>query len=230
MFGGRGAIGRAVCSRHAALGWAVTATSRSAVVGIDTGLARWVVCNPARGPASPPQLEAGKPYAAVVWAQGANTRDSVIDVDPAQHLEIYLANCVFVLQTLRMLLDRGLLSQPTRLVIVSSIWQRIARQEKLSYIMSKAAIGGLVQSASIDLAGRGVLINAVLPSALDTAMTAASLTQAQIDGIAGATGFGRLISVDEVVAAIEFLCSSRNTGITGQSIAVDLGFSHARHV
>jgi NAD(P)-dependent dehydrogenase (short-subunit alcohol dehydrogenase family) len=112
--------------------------------------------------------------------------------------------------------------------VVSSIWQRIARQDKLSYIMTKAALGGFVQSASVDLAKSGCLINAVLPSALDTPMTAGNLTAAQIDGIASATGFGRLSSMADLVSAIEYLCSAANTGITGQSLAVDLGFSHAR--
>lgn len=156
--------------------------------------------------------------------------DSVFDVDADKHLALYRANCVFVLETLRVLLDRRLLGPAARMVVVSSIWQRIARQDKLSYIMSKAAVGGLVQSASVDLAAKGMLINAVLPSALDTPMTTANLSEAQMIGLKGATGFGRLTSVDEVTSTIEFLCSERNTGITGQSVTVDLGFSHARLV
>jgi NAD(P)-dependent dehydrogenase (short-subunit alcohol dehydrogenase family) len=188
------------------------------------------VCDPAAGLDSPALFEAGAPYAAVCWAQGANLADSVFDVDSTKHLELYRTNCLFVLETLRVLLERGLLAASARLVVVSSIWQRIARQDKLSYIMSKAALGGLVQSASIDLAKRGVLINAVLPSALDTPMTAANMTPLEIERLARATGFGRLSSLDDVVAAIEFLCSERNTGVTGQSLVVDLGFSHAHLV
>jgi 3-oxoacyl-[acyl-carrier protein] reductase len=230
VFGGRGAIGSAVRTRFAALDWDVTATSRSDVAASQADTTRWIVCDPSAGAAPLAQLGAGMPYAAVCWAQGANESDSVFDVEPAKHLQLYRANCLFVLQTLRELLTRDMLSRGARLAVVSSIWQRVARQNKLSYIMSKAAIGGLVQSASIDLAERGILINAVLPSALDTAMTSSNLTPEQIERIAGATGFGRLTSVDAVVAAIEFLCSERNTGITGQSVTVDLGYSHARIV
>lgn len=229
VFGGRGAIGSAVRRRFLALGWDVTATSRS-VVGAADDATRWIVCDPSAGFASTAPIESGAPYSAVCWAQGANMSDSVFDVEADKHLALYRANCVFVLETLRVLLDRGLLAPAARMVVVSSIWQRIARQDKLSYIMSKAAVGGLVQSASVDLAAKGMLINAVLPSALDTPMTTANLTEPQLTGLKGATGFGRLTSVDEVASTIEFLCSERNTGITGQSVTVDLGFSHARLV
>jgi 3-oxoacyl-[acyl-carrier protein] reductase len=230
VFGGRGAIGSAIRRRYAALAWDVTASSRRDVPPAETDGSRWIVCDPAAGLASPAQLDAGAPYAAVCWAQGVNTADSVFDVDTTKHLELYRANCVFVLDTLRILLDRNLLSPTARLVVISSVWQKIARPDKLSYIMSKAAIGGLVQSASVDLAKRGILINAVLPSALDTAMTRDNLSASQIRRLAESTGFGRLCSVDDVVATVEFLCSERNTGITGQSVPVDLGFSHARLV
>lgn len=228
VFGGRGAIGSAVRRRFLSLGWDVTATSRSVAATQDA--ARWIICDPSAGVASAAPLEGGAPYSAVCWAQGANMSDSVFDVDVDEHLALYRANCVFVLETLRVLLDRSLLAPAARLVVVSSIWQRIARQDKLSYIMSKAAVGGLVQSASVDLAAKGMLINAVLPSALDTPMTAANMSEAQMTGLKGATAFGRLTSVDEVTSTIEFLCSERNTGITGQSVTVDLGFSHARLV
>jgi len=225
VFGGRGAIGSAIRTRFLRRGWDVTATSRQ-----PDGEKGWIVCDPANGIAAEDMLDAAAPYAAVCWAQGANANDSVFDVDLARHAALYQANCLFVLETLKLMLARELLAPAARLVVISSIWQNIARQNKLSYIMTKAAIGGLVQSASVDLAPRGIFINAVLPSAIDTPMTAANLSPAQLQRLAGATGFNRLVSLDEVVAAVEFLCSEQNTGMTGQSLTVDLGFSHARLV
>ena len=230
VFGGRGAIGSAVRKRFVELGWNVVATSRSEVAPNEADSSAWIICDPIAGVASSAPFDIGRQYSAVCWAQGANLTDSVFDIDVSKHLDIYRANCVFVLETLRVLLDHDLLAPCARLLVVSSIWQNVARQHKLSYTMSKAAIGGLVRSASIDLAARGFLINAVLPSALDTPMTTRNLTPTQINKLADATGFGRLCNVDEVVAAVEFLCSERNTSITGQSLTVDLGFSHARPV
>jgi 3-oxoacyl-[acyl-carrier protein] reductase len=230
VFGGRGAIGTAVCSKFISLGWRVTATSRQPAGTDRADGITWITCDPGSVLPTPAVLDRGAPYDAVCWAQGANTSDSVLDVAVENHMALYRANCLFVLETLRSLLDQQLLAPRARLVVISSIWQRIARQNKLSYIMTKAAVSGLIQSASVDLAPLGFLINAVLPSAIDTPMTRANLKPDQVDRLAGATGFNRLVSLDDVVAAIEFLCSERNTGITGQFLTVDLGFTHARLV
>jgi len=229
LFGGRGAIGGAVLKRFSELGWQITATSRSAVMPGEEAGVRWIVCDPSAETIAPEVLDAAR-YDAVCWAQGANLTDSVFTVQADKHLALYQANCVFVLETLKLLLNRDLLAPKARLVVISSIWQNIARQDKLSYIMTKAAIGGLVRSASVDLAAHDILINAVLPSAIDTPMTRANLATEQISRLAQATRFDRLVCLDDVVAAITFLLSPVNTGMTGQCLTVDLGFSHAHLV
>ena len=137
---------------------------------------------------------------------------------------------MFVAATLAGLLQMNLLRDGARLCVISSIWQTIARERKLSYTVSKAALAGLVHSAAADLASRGILVNAVLPSVTDTAMTRAMLSPEQIDRFASATGFERLTSLDDVANTVAFLCSERNTGVTGQSIAVDLGYTTVRDV
>ena len=97
-----------------------------------------------------------------------------------------------------------------RLCVISSIWQTSARPNKLSYMVSKAALQGLVLSAATDLAERGILVNAVLPGALDTPMTRQNLTAEQIDRIAGMTKFDRLAS------ARRRRCSGRLPLLAGQ--------------
>ena len=104
----------------------------------------------------------------------------------------------------------------------------LARAGKFSYTISKAAIGGLVRAASVDLAPRGILVNGVLPSVIDTPMTRAMLSDDAVASVAGQTGFRRLATPEDVAALVVSLASASNTGVTGQSIPVDLGFSHAR--
>ncbi|MBA3050275.1 SDR family NAD(P)-dependent oxidoreductase, partial [Brevundimonas sp.] len=117
-----------------------------------------------------------------------------------------------------------------RLCVVSSIWQERARQSKLSYTMTKAALGGFVRSASVDLAADGHLINAVLPGVLDTPMTHAAMAPEQVQRVAQATLFNALPTPDGIARLVGFLCSDQNTVVTGQSITADLGFSHVRLV
>lgn len=229
VFGGSGAIGRAIISAALKRKWGVTAAAR-ALPRRRQGNVKWVSIDPARQPIAIGQLEVGAPYSGICWAQGTNVDDSVYSFDPAKHLEIYQANCMYILMTLHALLKGNLLAKGARLCIISSIWQNLARQTKLSYCMSKAALQGLVLSASADLAHDGYLINAVLPGAIDTPMTRKRLSKVQIKELRTATGFKRLPARDDVASLVCYLCSPENTGITGQFIAVDLGFSHVRLV
>ena len=221
VFGAGGQIGgacRRVLERQC---YSVVGTGRAARE--DAGI---VAFDPLAGDILP----GTQAFDAVVWAQGANLNDSLADFDADRHLDLYKANALFVAQSLHRLLAEQRLNHGARLCVVSSVWQRVARRQKLSYMMSKAALQGLVMSAAIDLAEQGMMINAVLPGALDTPMTHANLSAEQIARIAAMTPFGRLASIDDVANIVGFLCAAANTSITGQFIAVDMGFENARIV
>jgi 3-oxoacyl-[acyl-carrier protein] reductase len=225
IFGARGAIGGAVKDALVAAGDDVTGTARAA----DAANAL-VSVDPFDAAIGLDALQGVAPFDAAVWAQGANLNDSLLDFSLDAHMEVLKANAVFVAATLAGLLEMNLLADGARLCVISSIWQTIARDRKFSYTVSKAALAGLVHSAAADLASRGMLINAVLPSVTDTAMTRSMLSSEQIERFASETGFERLTTLDDVVNTVAFLCSEQNTGVTGQSIAVDLGYSKVRNV
>jgi NAD(P)-dependent dehydrogenase (short-subunit alcohol dehydrogenase family) len=222
VFGGSGQIGSACAEALRSGGFDVAATGRTpdqaaGIAGYDPLSDKLAVPGEGR-------------FDAVVWAQGANLNDSVLDFDIERHRAIYDANVLFVLESLHALLELDRLASGARLCVISSVWQTVARPNKLSYMVSKAALQGLVLSAATDLAERGILVNAVLPGALDTAMTRQNLTPEQVGRIAGMTKFKRLAGLGDVAALVAFLCSVANTSITGQFVAVDLGFQNARLV
>ena len=220
VFGGGGQIGAACADALRSEGFDVIATGRTASDGI-------AAYDPLADKLALPGEGA---FDAVVWAQGANLNDSVLDFNADAHRAIYDANVLFVLESLNALLASERLVNGARLCVISSVWQNVARPNKLSYMVSKAALQGLVLSAAIDLAERGILVNAVLPGALDTPMTRANLTPDQIARFAAMTKFGRLATLGDVGALVGFLCSAANTSITGQFVGVDLGFQNARIV
>ncbi len=231
VFGASGAIGSALCHWFSARDWEVLAVNRSGrPAGEEATGVHWFAVDPeAEGYAEALAALPG-PIDAVIWAQGKNAADQIRTFDVDVHRSLYEANVVFILKTLQALLAREKLTRPARLCVISSIWQDIARQNKLSYCVSKSALVGLVQSLVADLGPEGYLINAILPGALDTPMTRANLTPGQLAGLEGATPLRQLPSLNDVCSLAEFFCSSANSGITGQFVAADKGFSHVRYL
>lgn len=230
VFGASGSIGHAVCQRLVKEGWRVLAFTRRShppATGPDASGIEWLEWDHAPS-ASVLDALAAWPLEAVVWAQGSNCTDSIICFEEKQHAALYEANVLFVLRTLNQLLTTGAIVMGARLCVISSIWQDIARPNKLSYGITKAAVRGLVQSVAIDLGPNGILINAVLPGPLDTPMTRANLSASQIERLSTMTPIGRLPALEDVCATVSFLCSPANTSITGQFVAVDGAFSHAK--
>jgi len=230
VFGASGSIGSAICDHLKTQGFNVIGVGRENVGAPSSNLDSWVAWNEnsLEFSKSIEKHLAGNGLDAIVWAQGANLNDDIDSFDLTTHLQMYEANVTFILRSLQALLKVGCLAKNARLVVISSIWQNIARQRKLSYCITKSALQGLVQSLSIDLGKQGILINAVLPGALDTPMTRANLQENQISTLEGATPLQSLPHLSDVTGLVAYLCSPSNTGITGQFIAADRGFSNAR--
>jgi NAD(P)-dependent dehydrogenase (short-subunit alcohol dehydrogenase family) len=226
IFGASGAIGQALCAWHLDRDCSVTGIARKPPEGADARI-RWIEWDPCRDGKAPEGL-ASVAIDSVIWAQGMNLNDNARTFDAEVHRRAYDANVVYILSSLKALLDAGNLGADARMVVISSIWQNIARSNKLSYGVTKSALIGLVQSVSLDLGAEGKLINAVLPGALDTPMTRANLTPAQIGKLEAMTPLGSLPALSDVCNLAGFLCSPANTGITGQFIAADRGFSNAK--
>jgi len=226
LFGGSGQIGREVAAKFSDKDWDVCTVARAPNVQVPAAVT-WDVLVSKNIPDS---LKVESPFDAVCWAQGANLNDSIYSFDKTNHQALYEANVLFVLESLSQLLKAGLLAKSAKLCIVSSIWQEISRQNKLSYAISKSALKGLVLSLANDLAEDGYLVNAVLPGALDTIMTRSNLSEGQIQLIERSTKFNRLATLGDVASTIYFLCSEENSGLTGQFLKVDLGFSDVRNI
>jgi len=228
VFGATGAIGQAICEWYRAKDCDVVAISRNASAEACTSSdARWLVWEGGEDVEAFSALD-GRQINAVVWAQGANCSDDIYSFNLKTHEQMYAANVTYILLSLQALLKKNLLAPSSHLCIVSSIWQSIAKQNKLSYCVTKSALKGLVQSLSIDLGSSGHMVNAVLPGPLDTPMTRANLSAEQLRRLEESTPLHSLASLEDVCNLVGFLCSKENVGITGQFIAADRGFSYAR--
>jgi len=225
VIGGSGAIGSAVVEQFIENKFQVWTSSRSVSTNVKQQLQLL-----GKSDADRKSLLDAPNFDAVVWAQGANLNDNITDVEDDAFAELIQANVGFVVSTMSSLLDSKKITNGARLCVISSIWQQAIRPNKLSYSITKSALGGLVQSAALDLADQNILVNAILPGVLDTPMTRSVLSIEQIKSVASRTGFARLVTPQEVAVLCHFVCSEANTTLTGQSLVADLGFSNVRPV
>jgi NAD(P)-dependent dehydrogenase (short-subunit alcohol dehydrogenase family) len=163
----------------------------------------------------------------VIWAHGHNFNDNIETFSINNFKTMMDGNVSFIVTTLNFLLKNNKISQNAKMVIVSSIWENFSRENKLSYSITKAALSGLVKNVAVDLSKQNILINNVLPGVIDNEMTRKTLSEEELNYIKNYMHFGRLITLDDVFKTIHFL-AVENTGITGQSITTDLGFTNVR--
>ena len=110
-----------------------------------------------------------------------------------------------------------------RIVVTSSITGPVTGDAGWShYGASKAAQLGFVRTAALELAPRGVTLNAVLPGNVVTEGLD-DLGQDYLDRMSASIPLGRLGSTDDIGHAALFLASAEAGYITGQTLVVDGG-------
>lgn len=161
----------------------------------------------------------------VIWAQGVNTSDSVVNFELDMYENLINANVSYILNSLTLLLNAEILKKDSQLVVLlvvlSSVWGQLSRPSKLSYGISKAALGGLVRSLAADLEPLGIQIDAVSPGPKDTPMTIKNLMPEELERVIYKSPIKRLVTLAEVTPIICELATSELSGVTGQEIIID---------
>lgn len=99
-------------------------------------------------------------------------------------------------------------------------------QEQAQYNASKAAVHHLTRSLAVEWAGRGVRVNAVAPTYVETELTRFGLADpALADVWVDMTPMRRVGRPDEIAAVILFLASDAASLMTGAIVTADAGYT-----
>jgi 3-oxoacyl-[acyl-carrier protein] reductase len=109
-----------------------------------------------------------------------------------------------------------------RIVNLASIMAFTGYSGLSVYGATKASMIGFTRSLAREVGRAGITVNAVAPGFVDTEMTQ-GLTEDQREQIARRSALRRLVEVDDVAAAVEYLLSDGARNITGTVITVDAG-------
>jgi len=109
-----------------------------------------------------------------------------------------------------------------RIINITSVVAETGNAGQANYVASKAGLIGLTRAIAVEIASRGITVNAIAPGFIETPMTDA-LAQEIKDKMKSLIPLGRLGSDRDVAAAVVFLASDEAAYITGQVLDVNGG-------
>lgn len=104
----------------------------------------------------------------------------------------------------------------------------IEEARRTVYCASKHAVEGFTKSLAWELGPRGIRVNSICPTFIETEMTRPMLADAGfLDSVVSKIALGRVGRVDEIMGAVVFLASDASSLVTGSALMVDGGWTAA---
>ncbi len=164
-------------------------------------------------------------YAVIVNNAGINDIHDVTDITDDEINRMIAVNLVAPIKLLRGFVKPMKEKHYGRIVNIGSIWAVVSKKGRCVYSATKNGIHGVTNTLAVELAPDNILINTVCPGFTMTELTIKNNTPEEIAALSRDIPMGRMAEPEEIAEIVYFLCSEKNTYLTGQKIAVDGGFT-----
>lgn len=164
-------------------------------------------------------------YDILINNAGINKIGFAETIDPKDFDEIQDVNVRAPFLLIQAALPSMKLKNWGRIVNVGSIFGIISKEKRVSYSVSKSALSGMTKTIAIEGAASGILVNCVAPGFIDTELTQRVLGEVGMKELANQVPMKRMGNAAEIANFVTWLSSTENTFLTGQTIAIDGGFT-----
>lgn len=145
--------------------------------------------------------------------------------DFSQHQDLVAEHLMVPMALTHLTLKEMYKNKFGRIINMSSISARFAKKGQTNYAAAKAGLEGFTKTLAIEVAHRGVTVNAIAPGLIETPMTKDILEKlAEVGGIRSKVPAGRAGVPEDIGSLVHYLVFQGNY-ITGQVITVDGGRS-----
>ncbi len=231
--GAAGGIGAATAKALAADGWPVGVSYRSDAEGAErvaseieaaggnaVALEGDLTADDAAGALFDRLEERFGPVLVLVNNAGMRADGLSPQLRDEQWQQVIDINLSAAFRTTRRALGPMLRARFGRIVNIASVVGPRANAGQANYAASKAGLIGMTKTVAVEVARRGVTVNAVAPGFVETAMTA-DVSNGVVDAIPAR----RVGTPEDVAACVRFLASDDAAYVTGTTLTVDGGMS-----
>ena len=171
--------------------------------------------------------EAGDQLTTLVNCAGAALKSPLVDTSAADFRRILELNLTGTFLGIRLagqqMVDGG------SIVNISSLNGVLPTAGLGAYVASKAGVSALTRVAALELADRGITVNAVCPGSIETAITdGQDFADTDWDAYVRTIPLGRRGAPVEVAQAVLYLVADESRYVTGTNLVIDGGIAAGR--